>query len=163
MLKHVLVPLDGSKLAEEALEHAIGILAPQGKISLISAVEIPEIPKYGYFTPVTLPDYENSKSQLLPLAKQYLEGIVKDFGNADVTFDFSAAIGDPARLIIETANWLHVDAIVMSTHGRSGISQLLFGSVTNKVLAAKICPVFVVFNKEVVPLENATRTVEYVN
>ena len=52
--------------------------------------------------------------------------------------------GDPATVIVETAQKLHVDAIVMSTHGRSGLSRWLFGSVTQKVLAASCCPVFVI-------------------
>ena len=61
--------------------------------------------------------------------------------------------GDPASVIVDTAGQLHVDAIVMSTHGRSGISRWIFGSVTNKVLGMAECPVLVV------PSENRIRVV----
>ena len=56
-------------------------------------------------------------------------------------------VGEPANVIVETAERLKVDAIVMSTHGRSGLSRWLFGSVTNKVLSANVCPVYVIPSK----------------
>jgi len=151
MLKHVLVPLDGSKLAEEALNSAMEIVAGHGRISLVTAVEDPEAPAYGYLAPVTPPNND----ELLSIARHYLERIALDHTNDDVTFDYRAIHGDPSTVITEEAKRLQVDVIVMSTHGRSGISRLLLGSVTSKVLASKICSVFVVFNKETVPLETA--------
>lgn len=145
MLKHVLVPLDGSKLAEEALAHAVNLVEPKGKISLISAVEVPDVPIYGYYPPATIPDYQEAKNDLLPYAKNYLEGIAGTLGaQYDVTITTEAEIGNPADLITRKAQQYHVDAIVMSTHGRSGLSRWLFGSVTSKVLSAKACPVYVV-------------------
>jgi nucleotide-binding universal stress UspA family protein len=144
MLNHVLVPLDGSKLAEEALPHALNILAPRGKITLLSAVDVPEVPMYGYYPPTTVPDYEAAKEELLPQAKTYLENIAKHLGKDDIQIVLEAQIGEPAHVITEVAEKLHVDAIVMSTHGRSGLGRWLFGSVTQKVLSAKPCPVYVV-------------------
>jgi nucleotide-binding universal stress UspA family protein len=150
MLKHVLVPLDGSKLAEQALEHAKNIVAPQGRISLITAVVYPETPSYGYLAPITPPD----NKELWQIAHHYLEGIAHEHIHEDVTVDYMALNGDPVDAIIEQAEALHVDAIVMSTHGRSGISRFLLGSVTSKVLSSKVCPVYVIFGKEVVPVDS---------
>ncbi len=147
MLKHVLVPLDGSQLAQEAIEYALDIVSPDGKITLVCAVDMPDMLVYGYYPPVTAPDYEATKNELLPYAKNYVEGIVKDLAHYGITIQHQVQIGDPATVITEAAEKLNVDAIVMSTHGRSGISRFLFGSVTNKVLEAKICPVFVVPSK----------------
>ncbi|MBL8165995.1 MAG: universal stress protein [Anaerolineae bacterium] len=144
MLNQVLVPLDGSKLAEEALQHALNILAPGGKIILLSAVDVPEVPMYGYYPPTTVPDYEAAKEELLPQAKTYLENIAKHLGKDDVQVVLEAQIGEPAHVITEVAVKFHVDAIVMSTHGRSGLGRWLFGSVTQKVLSAKPCPVYVI-------------------
>ncbi len=144
MLKHVLVPLDGSKLAEDALKHALDLLGSGGKITLISAVDVPEVPIYGYYPPTTVPDYESAKDDLLPQAKTYLQGIAAGLTDKGVTIATEAEVGEPAHVITEFAQKLHVDAIVMSTHGRSGLSRWLFGSVTNKVLSAKPCPVYVV-------------------
>ncbi len=147
MLQHVLVPLDGSKLAEEALDHAINILCPGGKITLLSAVDVPEVPVYGYYPPATVPDFQSTIEELVPQAKNYLEQIAKGIDKPELTICVEAAIGEPARVIAETAARLKVDAIVMSTHGRSGLSRWLFGSVTNKVLATRCCPVYVVPSK----------------
>lgn len=150
MLKHVLVPLDGSKLAEQALEHARNIVAAQGRISLITAVVYPDTPSYGYLASVTPRD----NKELWQIAQHYLEGIAHEHIHDDVVYDYMALNGDPAAVIIEQAEALHVDAIVMSTHGRSGISRFLLGSVTTKVLGSKICPVYVVFGQEVVPVDS---------
>ncbi|MBL8118945.1 MAG: universal stress protein [Anaerolineae bacterium] len=148
MLKHVLVPLDGSQLAEEALNHALSILEPTGRLTLISAVEVPDVPVYGYYPPVTIPDYETTKNDLLPYAKHYLEGIADKLMKQGYTVVTEATLGDPADVIVKLAEKHQVEAIVMSTHGRSGINRWLFGSVTNKVLNAKPCPVYVIPSRE---------------
>jgi nucleotide-binding universal stress UspA family protein len=147
MLKHVLVPLDGSQLAEDALEHAVNIVDPNGKITLISAVDIPEIPVYGYFTTASTADFEAATHDILPQARIYLETIAKRLADNHLTISVDAQLGDAADVISETALKYKVDAIVMSTHGRSGLSRWLFGSVTNKVLSSHPCPVYVIPSK----------------
>ena len=162
MLKHVLVPLDGSNLAEEALAYALDIVAADGTITLVCAIEVPDVPVYGYYPPVTVPDYESTKNELLPIARHYLEGLTSDITKNGKLATFEATMGDPVTVITEAAERLHVDAIVMSTHGRSGISRFLFGSVTNKVLSAKVCPVFVIPSKEKVAQEKPMKVAEHV-
>lgn len=161
MLKHVLVPLDGSKLAEEAIAHALDVVSPEGRITLVCAIEVPDVPVYGYYPPVTVPDYESTKNELLPIARHYLDGLASDLTKNGVKTAFEVTMGDPVTIITETAERLHVDAIVMSTHGRSGISRFLFGSVTNKILGAKICPVFVIPSKETVTHEKPVKALEH--
>lgn len=163
MLNHVLVPLDGSSLAEDALKHALEIVAPQGKITLVCAVEAPDVLVYGYYPAITAPDYETTKNEMLPYAKHYVESVAKDLVKDGYTVRQEVKMGDAATVITDMAEKLHVDAIVMSTHGRSGISRFLFGSVTNKVLEAKVCPVFVIPSKNVVKAEKPAKTVEHVN
>lgn len=148
MLKNVLVPLDGSKLAEAALEHALSVVEPNGKITLVSAIEVPDVPIYGYYPPASVPDYEEAKDNLLPYARHYLQGIADRLVEQGFAVRIEAEIGDPAQVITEIAQKHQVDAIVMSTHGRSGLSRWLFGSVTNKVLSAKPCPVYVIPSTE---------------
>ena len=149
MLKNVLVPLDGSKLAEAALEHALNIVEPKGKITLVSAIEVPDVPIYGYYPPASVPDYEEAKDNLLPYARHYLQGIADNLTEHGFSVRIEAEIGDPAQVITEIAQKHQVNAIVMSTHGRSGLSRWLFGSVTNKVLSAKPCPVYVIPSAEI--------------
>ena len=163
MLKHVLVPLDGSKLAEEALAHALEIVAPNGRITLVCAIEIQDTPVYGYYAPLTMPDNTATKNELVPIAQHYLEGLASEINKDGLKAVFEVTIGDPVTVITETAERLHVDAIVMSTHGRSGIGRFLFGSVTNKILGAKICPVFVIPSKQNVANERPVKATEHIN
>lgn len=100
---------------------------------------------------------------MLPYAKHYVESVAKDLVKDGYTVRQEVKMGDAATVITDMAEKLHVDAIVMSTHGRSGISRFLFGSVTNKVLEAKVCPVFVIPSKNVVKAEKPAKTVEHVN
>ncbi len=163
MLKHVLVPLDGSKLAQEALDHALEVVSPDGRITLVCAIEVHDPPAYGYYAPVTMPDNTATKNELLPIAKHYLEGLASDINKDGIKVVVEVTIGDPVTVITETAERLHVDAIVMSTHGRSGIGRFLFGSVTNQILGAKICPVFVIPSKQNVAHERPMKVTEHIN
>jgi nucleotide-binding universal stress UspA family protein len=160
MLNHVLVPLDGSTLAAEAITHARNLLPPGGKLTLVAAVEVPEMPIYGYYPAVSVPDYEHTIADLVPAAKHYLEGVAEDLSRDGYSVRVEAQIGEPAETIIELARKHHVEAIVISTHGRSGISRWLFGSVTQKVLEAKVCPVYVVPSKEKADTPKSARKTE---
>ncbi len=147
MLKHILVTLDGSQLAETALPYAQSIVAPNGKITLVSVLDIPETPVYTlYEVPVTMPQdvYNASIANAEKAAREYLDRMVESLQDTPLEIVTELHIGDPATFIIDRAKTLKVDAIVMSTHGRSGFSRWLFGSITQKVLAAIPCPVFVI-------------------
>jgi nucleotide-binding universal stress UspA family protein len=147
MLKHILVPLDGSELAEAAIPYAREIVAPDGKITLLSIMDVPDMQVYTlYEVPMVVQEgnYNRFVESLESSGRDYLERMVQrtSRGTYSVVGDFQA--GDPASAIVTRAQELKVDAIVMSTHGRTGISRWLFGSVTQKVLSAMPCPVFVV-------------------
>ncbi len=151
MLKHVLVPLDGSQLARTALDYALQLLGDSGTITLVTVLQQPEIPIYDFY-PVTVTtqgkDYEATFAETLSHAQSYLKLLAEDIREHHpykVTIEIEA--GDPAIAIVEIAEKQKVDAIVMSTHGRSGLSRWLFGSVTQKVLGANVCPVFVIPSK----------------
>ncbi len=147
MIAHVLVPLDGSLLARSALDYALKLIDNSGTITLLTILQPPEVPIYDFY-PVTMSpqkDYEAGFTQALTHAQDYLYQITTEVKEKyGINIEATVETGDPATAIIETAAKLHTDAIVMSTHGRSGISRWLFGSVTQKVLAASCCPVFVI-------------------
>lgn len=147
MLQHVLVTLDGSRLSEEAVEYAQNILAPGAKISLLTAVDVPEFPMYDFYpAPFSYQDknYNSMIEEMSIKAREYLEKTALPLREAGYVVNVLVKVGEPAKTILESAEELHVDAIVISTHGRSGFSRWLFGSVTQKVLSAMYCPVFVV-------------------
>ena len=149
MFNHVLVPLDGSALAETALEPAKQLVQAGGSITLLMVVPPADIPIYDYYpVPLTVVhDYESSLQEAVPFAKDYLERMGKPIVESlQIFVNTRVEIGDPANTIVEIARKVKPDAIVMSTHGRSGLKRWLFGSVTQKVLAAASCPILVIPN-----------------
>jgi nucleotide-binding universal stress UspA family protein len=148
MLKHVLVPLDGSPLAEEALEYARELVGSEGIITLLCAVEVDDALAYGpSLMPVvraSTPDYRHATDNVLPQVYAYLRAVADAPAMSRYCVEYQAHLGDAATTIIELADHLNVDAIVMSTHGRSGLGRWLFGSVTLKVLEGASRPVLVV-------------------
>jgi len=146
MLTHVLVPLDGSMLGEQALKYARQVVSPDARITLVTAVEMPEIPFYGFdlVGATAAPSYQTTLEEIMAQARAYLEKMSAALQAEGFTVKYVVQFGEPASVIVDTAAQLHVEAIVMSTHGRSGISRWIFGSVTNKVLSLAECPVLVV-------------------
>ena len=147
MLKHVLVPLDGSALAEKALDYAVRIIAPKRRITLVCIVEVPDVASTFHPLPANLMMVEDS----LASAKDYVNRIADTLRKEhQLRINIEVKIGKPADVITEIAENEFVDAIVISTHGRTGVERFIFGSVTQKVLNAMPCPVLVVPGKETV-------------
>ncbi len=147
MLSHVLVSLDGSELAERAIPFAKQVVSPTGEIILLSVVDVPDFPIYTVY-PIAVatpePDYSTVVTDLLASLKEYLEGIANQLRLEGLRVKTIVKTGDPASCIIEEAQERHIDMIVISTHGRSGLSKWLFGSVTQKVLSVMPCAVTVI-------------------
>lgn len=153
MLKHILIPLDQSALAETALDYATKLTDPDGQITLLTVLVPPDLTintLYGTegLTQVAMDveAYESAERQMRVQAEDYLRNIAKRLSGRRV--DIAVHAGRDADVIVEEAKALGVDAIVMATHGRSGISRWLLGSVTQKVLHAAPCPVMVIPHHE---------------
>ena len=149
MLNHVIVPLDGSELAQTALDHALKLLGDGGQITLLTVLQPEEALSLSDFYPSTMipktREDEVNTSAAIARAHNYLTRLAEDIAiEHPYTVKARVEVGEPAAVITDIAESLHVDAIVMSTHGRSGLSRWIFGSVTQKVLAAAGCPVFVI-------------------
>jgi nucleotide-binding universal stress UspA family protein len=156
MLNHVLIPLDGSQLAEKAIDIAKMVLKQQGKISLVTVVQQATPPIFAY-PEGGLHEVEAEASYLEGMdsdVRAYLDRVAKNLQLNGYEVEADVAGGDPADVILAYAEKLHVDMIVMSTHGRSGLDRLLFGSVTNKVVNHSHCPVIVVPNREHAKVED---------
>lgn len=149
MFKHLLVPLDGSELSEKALSTARQVLGSEGTLTLLNVVDLPDINfVLLYDMPPVIAAHDNTE-ELLPAAKKnaqaYLDHIAERMHlPPSIIFTKEVCVGNSASVIVERAQALHVDAIVMSTHGRSGLSRWMYGSVTQRVLALMPCPVLVV-------------------
>lgn len=146
MLHHILVPLDGSALAEEALDEVKQIIDPSGQITLLIAIDVPEYAPYVFYpVPITVESDRLPLEEALDQARAYLEHVASSFSQTTgLRVVLKTVVGEPAAAIVECASELGVDAIVMSTHGHSGLSRWLFGSVAQKVLTATPCPLVIV-------------------
>ncbi len=143
MFKKILVPLDGSALAEKALPVAIHLAKHmQSELTLLSvaqqeSVAVIEPMGYGVWLP------NETLAEIRQELEKYLAQTVKKYKTANVSMNYHLEMGDEAGGIIDTAVSQQTDLIIMSTHGRSGISRWLLGSVTEKVLHQAPCPLLI--------------------
>lgn len=147
MLKKILIPLDGSQLAALAIDHGLKIVAADGEVILISVLQTPDAPIYDFYpmAMTSLVDYDKAYEEAAKRARDYLAHTAEMIGKrAGIRVKTDVEAGDPATVIVARATTLQSEAIVMSTHGRSGLGRFLFGSVTQRVLEIAPCPVYVV-------------------
>lgn len=148
MIHKILVPLDGSQLAEQALPYARS-LAQKYEAELILLMVIPPLS-----LPVLADPYggvlykyptEEEMNQHQEAAQTYLSDLQKSLRQQKIVTqiqvleDVSIADG-----IVGVASEEAVDVIVKTTHGRSGLSRWVYGSVATKVLQEAPCPIFLV-------------------
>jgi nucleotide-binding universal stress UspA family protein len=148
MFKHLLVPLDGSELSEKALATARLALGSEGTLTLLNVVDIPDPNLVLLYDMPVIPAYEDHHKLVARAqsnARDYLQQLAQRMQlPPTITVHTEVYLGNPTSVIVERAQALHVDAIVMSTHGRSGFSRWMYGSVTQRVLALMPCPVLIV-------------------
>ena len=142
MYKRLLVPLDGSALAEEALTHARNLAAQFGsKIILLRVVVSP----YAIAAPdLILAGYDPVDADFIKTAEEYLQSVAAGLQLAGLQATARTCEGPVAEAIIGYAADADADMIVMSTHGRGGLSRWVYGSVADRVLQAAPCPVLLV-------------------
>ena len=146
MYTNLLLATDGSKLSDKAVTHAIGLASKIGaKLNcLYVAPDFPE-PMYldgGSLNNVSRASYEKAAAAA---AKKILDKIAKLAAASGVKCDNHHTISPaPSEAILEAAGKFKCDAIVMGSHGRTGVVALLLGSQTQKVLAHSKLPVIVV-------------------
>jgi len=146
----ILVPLDGSKLAEAVLPH-VEALAKQwadGQIEVV-LLRVCEPPVISSDYPRAMPlswekhvELETAKCKLV--AGPYLAKIEKRLKDAGLKVRKEVLTGQPDEKIVDYASRNNFSLIVMATHGRSGISRLTYGSVAEKVMLGTLTPIFLV-------------------
>ncbi len=142
MFKKILVPLDGSGVSEAILEYVVNIAngcrAPQ--VILLRVRELLDKDVKQILDPHIAKDLEEAYQKE---AEKYLEKIAGKLAKQGVKAVTEVLAGNPAEKIIEYARSKAIDLIVMSTHGRSGVSRLVFGSVADKVIRQSEVPVLI--------------------
>jgi len=140
----ILVPLDGSEMAEAAIRDALQIANPDSTLLLVRAAQARVVPGA-----TLLDDIQavNEADGYLTALKDSLEK-----GGCRAAIQAHVWYGVPASVIVEAARTNRADVIVMSTHGRSGLGRLVFGSVAESVLRGTRVPILLVRPAEA-PLE----------
>ncbi len=142
--KTILVPLDGSGFAEVALPHAIAICRRTGA-SLVLVQVVPPLSSILPMDYVSMDQLDALYAQVRNDAEMYIRGRVGELRSEGLTVKgIVIEGGQVAAQILNTAEAEGADLIVMSTHGRSGISQWVYGSVARKVLQGSSVPVLLV-------------------
>ena len=146
-IEHLLVPLDGSSFAERSIPLAVELSTQTGAtLTMLRVVQdLDAQNKQIIFKSEEAA--EEAVTQWKLLATRYLDELAKGIKAEGVKVSSMVLSGDPENLIGTIAETLPADLIVMSTHGRSGVSRWVYGSVANKVLRTASCPVLLVRNE----------------
>ena len=129
MFQHLLVPMDGSVLAECVLPHVLAIASPVGtRITLLHVLELPRLK--GDDHTIDPLEWQLKKRE----AEVYLDGIALRLEEAGLKVESMVLEGLPADCVIDFANNNDVTLIILSTHGRSGLSGWNVSSVVQKVI-----------------------------
>ena len=150
MFNKVLVPLDGSELAERALDPALAITRARNAELLLLSVT-----SYHHVLPPAAAGYGlTATDQIVDLgrddANNYLDALRRETRCSDCRIQTMAVEGDVAGCIVDTAAAVGADLIVMTTHGYSGFTRWMLGSITERVLRGASCPVLAV--RQAIPL-----------
>ncbi len=144
MYKKILVPLDGSELAKKGLEEAERLAKFFGSEIILFQV-VPFLPIYGspeLVTPLIVDEKQKE------FAEQYLAGLTEELKKRGLQATYMVKTGQQVAVeIIDYAKESGVDLIVMCTHGRSGITRWVLGSVALKVLTRAETPILLIRSK----------------
>jgi nucleotide-binding universal stress UspA family protein len=146
MYRHILVPLDGSELAECVLPHVETIAKGRKacKVTLIRVV--PPLHLYGGVESSLSPE-ERQRLEVdgIKVAQDYLAGVIKGLKDAGIKAESAVLYGGQVvDEIVEYTENSEVDLVVIATHGRSGVSRWVLGSVADRILRAVCTPVLMV-------------------
>jgi nucleotide-binding universal stress UspA family protein len=139
----ILFPTDFSPASQEAMSWATSLARDSGATLLIMHVEEPPMAYGGGELYIDVQDNERED-----LRKALVNVVPLDH---QVPFEHKLLVGDPATAIVETAENEHADLIVMGTHGRTGLTRLLMGSVAESVVRKAGCPVLTIKQPANVP------------
>lgn len=151
-VKHVLIPLDGSKMAEQVLESALTLANTENREITLLRIVPTVMP--GVYDPTIAPPTGNHPSwrqQLYDLqyklgmeALEYLEQVADQLRTNSMTVHTRVvAHKQPATAILDMASSGGADAIALTTRGQGGLKRLLLGSVADKVIRGATMPVLI--------------------
>jgi len=146
MYKHIMVPLDGSKVAECVLPHvqAITTGCSINRLTLVRVIEPLKLPG-GLESRISPKEREKLYTDSVDVAQEYLNKIAKQLKEADIIAESTVLRGkDVIDELVDFADENEVDLVVIATHGRSGVGRWVWGSVAERILRSASMPVLMV-------------------
>ena len=139
-LKKILCPIDHSDCSKEALKYAVSLaMKDEAKLLLLHIIDIRSFNEGLETMSAQIPDEETLKQ----LRAKLLDCIPEEMRD-DMEVEALVVQGIPFAEIISTAKANEIDMIVIGSHGRTGISHMMLGSVSEKVVRKAPCPVLIV-------------------
>jgi nucleotide-binding universal stress UspA family protein len=133
--KKILVPLDGSTVGEAVLDMAVELAQEGATLVLLRAAEAGSLAR----DPIV------AQLEVVHEAELYVDGVAERLRRAGVArVETCVWYGPAAEAIVEAARTRDADLILMSSHGRSGLSRLVLGSVAETVLRATATPILLI-------------------
>jgi nucleotide-binding universal stress UspA family protein len=135
MLKTILVPLDGSELADRALDYATALAIRSGaRLQLVRSVEVSMLADV---------DPDVIMARATGRVERYLMDVASDLRQRGYACDIAVPVGYAAPAVLLEATLSRADLIVMASHGRTGPQRWLFGSVAEGIVGSSRVPVLV--------------------
>jgi nucleotide-binding universal stress UspA family protein len=157
MIKRILVPVDFSAPSLRALDHAVGLgRALRARLVLLHAVEPVYYSVAGDRYGIGM-DLGNVYQEVERSARAQLARLAGEVRARRAMVRALLASGTAHQVIIDTAKSSKADLIIMSTHGRTGLSHVLMGSVAERVVRTATCPVLTVPGRSAQPSQRARR------
>jgi nucleotide-binding universal stress UspA family protein len=149
MFERVIVPLDGSRVGEAALsvvEQLVDKLAPRTQVEVVLFGVVTLLRHWVVVGEASAPvSYTPEELTLIKeRVTNYLEKTGESMKKRGVVIKTMVAVGNASDEILRAAEDIKADLIAMSTHGRSGLRRLAFGSITDKVIRGSKIPVLLV-------------------
>ena len=144
MIKRILVPVDFSDPSLRALDYAAELSrALAAQLVLLHVVEPVYYPVAADAYGVGL-DLGNVYDEIERAAREQLSELARKLRRRRLNVRAVLLAGTAPQAIVESAKKMHADLLVMATHGRTGLSHLLMGSVARRVIRTAACPVLTI-------------------
>lgn len=137
----ILCPVDFSEPSKLAFRAALDLARALGEGSGVTVLYVDAFEPPPYFTSGQTKKLAEGMERSRKAAKKKVEKFYAPIASQGEVFSVTVGQGTPARVILENAEKLKADMIVMGSHGRSGLSRFMMGSVTERVLAETGIPV----------------------
>lgn len=145
MYERILVPLDGTPLAEAVLPHVIEMARQMGAEIILFRAVVPKEERAGSGKDQGQPGYVDRQLERAQFeAEAYLHQVAMQLKAEGLSVRTAVGVGEPSRGIVKTAEKTDADVIAMASHCRTGWERLIHGSVAVKVLRTSARPLVLV-------------------